>query len=224
MSTRIVLADDHRLVREGLRELIDRQPDMKVVAEAEDGRTAVRLAKELSPDVVLMAITMPDMNGIEATRRMTAEAPVVKVIGVSMHSDRRFVTEMLRAGASGYLLKDRASEELAGAVRTVIAGGTYVSPGIAGVAAEDYAGRPTDEGKRSRAAEEPSAYSALTPREREVLASLARGRTAEQIASRLHARVETVETHLKQIMRKVGVGSTAELTAYAEREGLPGLM
>jgi DNA-binding NarL/FixJ family response regulator len=253
MSTRILLADDHKLAREMLHELIDKQPGMKVVAEAEGGLPAVRLARELSPDVVLIDVSMPDSNGIEATRRIVAEVPGIKIIAVSMHSDRRFVTGMLAAGARGYLLKDRAAEELAHAIRTVMANETYLSQRIAGIATPagpdnqrsgpsggDHAGQSADEDNRSRAAssgqrrgperaaEGAPAYSpkgrarrgVLTPREREVLRFLAEGRTAKQIASQLHVSVKTIEEHRRQIMRKVGVDSIAELRSYAVREGL----
>jgi DNA-binding NarL/FixJ family response regulator len=132
MSMRILLADDHRLIRKGLRGLIEKQPDMEVVAEAEDGHAAVRLASEFSPDIVLMDISMPGMDGIEATRQIVAEDPGVKVIALSMHSNRQFVQEMLSAGASGYVLKDCAFEELADAIRAVMAGGRHVSRGVGG--------------------------------------------------------------------------------------------
>ncbi len=145
---RVALADDHTAVREALCMLVEEQADLAVVAKAEDGRAAVRLALETSPDVVLMDISMPDMNGIEATRRIVAGGLGIKVIGVSMHSDRRLVTEMLKAGASGYVLKDRASEELASAIRAVMAGRTYVSPEIAGVVPGDHAER-TSIGQRA---------------------------------------------------------------------------
>ncbi len=212
MSTRILLADDHRLVRGGLRKLIDKQTGMEVVAEAGDGRTAVRSAKELSPDVVLMDISMPDLNGIEATRRIVAETPGVKVIAVSMHSDKRFVTSMLAAGACGYLLKNRASEELARAIRTVLANETYLSPGIADIVAEEDAA--------GLAAEGPSAYSVLTPREREVLRLLAEGMSTDETASRLSVCAKTIEKHRRHIAEKLGTDDDAELRRYAELEGL----
>ena len=131
MSIRILLADDHKITRQGLRSLLDKQQDMEVVAEAEDGRTAVRLAGELSPNVVIMDVTMPDLNGVEATRQIVGQSPDVKIIALSMHSDTLFVTEMLRSGASGYLLKDCAFEELARAIHAVVAGKTYLSPAVA---------------------------------------------------------------------------------------------
>jgi len=211
MSIRILLADDHKIVREGLRALLEKQPGMEVIAEAEDGRTTVRLARELSPDVVIMDVAMPDLNGIGATDQIIAEAPDVKVVALSMHSDRRFVMEMFKAGASGYLLKDCAFEELARAVRAVAAGQTYLSPGIAGVVIKDYV---------RRLSETNSAFSILTSREHEVLQLLAEGKSTKQIASRLHVSVKTVETHRRHIMEKLDIHSVAELTKYAIREGL----
>ncbi len=212
MSTRIILADDHRIVREGLRSLLDEQPDVEVVAQAEDGRTAVQLAQKLSPDVVIMDIGMPALNGIEATRRIVAEVPGVKVIALSMHSDRRFVAEMFKAGASGYLLKDCAFEELARAINTVVANQLYLSPEIADVVVEDYVRHLTET--------DLSALSSLTSREREVLQLLAEGKSARQIASDLYMSVNTVATHRRHIMEKLDIDNIAGLTKYAIRAGL----
>ncbi len=212
---KVLLADDHRLLREGLRKLLEKEADMETVAEADDGRTAVRLARELSPDVVVMDIGMPDLNGIEATRQIAREAPNVKVLALSMHSNRRFISGMLRAGASGYLLKDCAFGELARAVRTVVANGTYLSSGIAGTVVEDYVLH------LSRA--DSSAFSVLTAKERETLQLLAEGRNTKEIALLLHVSVKTVETHRRQTMEKLDVHSVAELTKYAIREGLTSL-
>lgn len=215
MSTRILLADDHKITREGLRSLLDKQPDMEVVAEAEEGRTAVRLACKLLPNVVIMDVTMPDLNGVEATRRIVSESPDVKVIALSMHSDSLFVTEMLQSGASGYLLKDCAFEELARAIRTVVAGQTYLSPGISGVVVNDYL--------HCLSKVEFSDSDALTDREREVLQLLAEGKSTKQIALKLHISVKTVETHRRQIMNKLDIHTVAELTKYAIRKGLTSL-
>lgn len=214
MSIRVLLADDHRIVRQGLRGLLEKEGDIEVVAEAAEGRTALRLARDMCPDVVVMDIAMPDMNGIGATRHILAQAPGVKVVTLSMHSDRRFVAEMLKAGASGYLLKDCAFEELAQAVRTVAGGQTYLSPGIAGVVIRDYV---------RHLSEVDSAYSALTPREQEVLQLLAEGKTIRQIASCLQVSMKTVETHRRHIMSKLDIHSIAQLTKYAIREGLTSL-
>ena len=212
MSIRVLLADDHKIVREGLRSLLEKEPGMKVIGEAENGRRALSLARELSPDVVVIDVAMPDLNGIEATRQLMTRSPGVRVVALSMHSDRRFVAEMLRAGASGYLLKDCAFEELAQAIRTVAEDQTYLSPRIAAPVIKDYVNRLS--------VSYSSAYSTLTPREREVLQLLAEGKTTKEIASRLHISVKTVETHRRKIMGKLDIGSIAELTKYAIREGL----
>jgi len=213
MPTKIILADDHKIVRQGLRTLLEQEHDLEVVAEAEDGRMAVRLARELSPEVVIMDVSMPDLNGIEATRQVLAESPGVKVIGLSMHSDRRFVMNMLKAGASGYLLKDSAFEELASAIRTVLANKIYLSTEIANIVVKDYLQGGGDE----------SVFSVLTPREREVLQLMAEGRSSRQIADHLNISIKTVETHRMQIMHKLEIYSVAELTKYAIREGLSSL-
>ena len=215
MSIRILLADDHKITRQGLRSLLDKEFDMEVVAEAEQGRTAVRLVRELSPQVVIMDVTMPDLNGVEAARQIVSEFPDVKIIALSMHSDSLFVTEMLRSGASGYLLKDCAFEELARAIRTVVAGKTYLSPSISGVVVDDYLHR------LSKA--DFSGSEVLTDREREVLQLLAEGKSTKQIALKLHISVKTVETHRRQIMDKLDIHTVAELTKYAIRKGLTSL-
>jgi DNA-binding NarL/FixJ family response regulator len=215
MNIRIILADDHKIVREGLRTLIERQPDMEVVAEAENGRRVMDLAREFSPDVIIMDIAMPDLNGIDATRHIVVEFPNVKVVVLSMYCDKRFVVEVLKAGASGYLLKDCAFEELAHAIRSVIAGEVYLSSKVASVIIKDY--------MRHLPEDESSAFYVLTAREREVLQLLAEGKTTKQIASLLHISVKTVETHRRQIMSKLDIHSIAELTKYAIREGLTSL-
>ena len=215
MSLRILLADDHRIMREGLRSLLEKQPDTEVIAEAENGRTTVQMSRRFKPDVVLMDIIMPDLNGIEATRQILAELPDIKVIALSMHSDKKFVVEMLGAGASGYLLKDTAFEELGKALHTVVNNRTYLSPKIAGLMAEDYS--------PSSATKDSLVSPVLTNREREVIQLLAEGKTTKQIASLLNVSVKTVETHRKKIMDKLGTNSVAELTKYAIREGLTSL-
>jgi DNA-binding NarL/FixJ family response regulator len=215
MSVKIILADDHRIMREGLRALLEQQSGMEIIAEAEDGRTTVDLAHEFKPDVVVIDISMPDLNGIDATRQIISAAPHIKVIALSMHSDRKFVREMLSAGASGYLLKDSAFEELGTALAAVLNNQTYLSPKIADTVVRDYLGKiDTTESRTS-----PS----LTHREREVLQLLAEGRTTKEIASKLCVSIKTIETHRKQIMEKVGLNSVAELTKYAIREGLTSL-
>jgi DNA-binding NarL/FixJ family response regulator len=215
MSVRILLADDHRITRQGLRSLLEKQPDMEVVAEAENGRTTQRLVEELLPDVVIMDISMPDLNGMEATRWIVNKFPDVKVIALSMHSDASFVTEMLRSGAAGYLLKDCAFEELARAIRTVLDDKTYLSPSISGVVVEDYLHRLSKP--------DFSNSEVLTGREREVLQLMAEGSSTKQIAMKLHISVKTVETHRRQIMSKLDIHTVAELTKYAVRKGLTSL-
>ena len=212
MKSKVLLADDHRIVREGLKSLLQAEPDLQVVGEAENGRQAIEMTAELSPDVVVMDIGMPELNGIEATRRIVTDHAPAKVIALSMHSDRRFAAEMLKAGASGYLLKDGAFEELVGAIRTVLAKKMYLSPRIADVVVDDYL--------RHMPRAEPSAYEKLTPREREVLQLMAEGKATKQVAAVLHVSIKTIETHRRQIMQKLDLYSVAELTKYAIREGL----
>jgi two-component system response regulator NreC len=212
---KILLADDHQIVRQGLRTLLAAEPDMEVVAEADNGRTTLRLAKDLKPNVVIMDITMPDLNGIEATRQIVTESPQIKIIALSMHSDSLFVLNMLKAGASGYLLKDCALEELVKAIRTVVAQKTYLSPGISDIVIKDFVSGWSATGA--------SAFSVLTAREREVLQLMAEGRTTSQIAENLYVSTKTVEAHRKQIMDKLGIHSVAELTKFAIRQGLTSL-
>jgi DNA-binding NarL/FixJ family response regulator len=210
MSIRVVLADDHQLVCEGLEMLLESQPGTEVVGVAHDGREAVRMARELDPDVVIMDVAMPGLNGIDATRQLLAESPRVKVIALSMHADKRYVTGMLSAGVSGYLLKDCAGEELVQALQTVVGGQVYLSPSIAGVVVAELA---------APAAARP-AGSPLSPREREVLQLLAEGHNSRESAAILHLSVKTVESHRRQIMTKLGLDSVADLTKYAVREGI----
>lgn len=212
MTLRILLADDHRIVREGLSVLIGKQPGMEVVGTALDGREAVRLARELAPAVVLMDVAMPGMSGIEATRQIAAELPEVRVICLSMHAERRFVSAVLEAGAAGYLLKDCAQEELAEAICQVAAGHSYLSPAVAATVVEDYAAHLSG-GAGADA-------SPLSGREREVLQLLAEGRSTRDIAQLLHLSPKTVGSHRERIMRKLGIDSIAGLTKYAVRHGL----
>lgn len=212
MSIRVLIADDHRIVREGLRSLLEKESDMEVIGETEGGLSAVRFIQEMSPDVVVMDITMPDLNGIEITHQIANKAPGVKVLALSMHSEARFVVAMLAAGAAGYLLKDCAFEELAQGIRTVAANQTYLSPAIIDVVVKDYIHR--SEGTDT------TAFSVLTAREREVLQLLAEGKTTKEIALRLCLSVKTIETHRQQIMAKLNIQSIAKLTKYAIREGL----
>jgi two-component system response regulator NreC len=188
---------------------------MKVVAEAENGRMAVQLAQKLLPEVVVMDIGMPDLNGIEATRQILANNPKVKVIALSMHSAKRFVVEMLKVGASGYLLKDCAFEELALAIRTAITNKVYVSPSVNGMMIKEYVHNLSET--------EFSVASILTPRERQALQLLAEGKTTKQIALSLNVSVKTIETYRRQLMVKLNLHSVAELTKYAIREGITSL-
>ena len=213
MAVKILLADDHKIVRDGLRSLIEKHPDMQVVGEACDGRATVNLVKELRPNIVIIDIGMPDLNGIEATRQIGSNNPNTKVIALSMHSDKRLVMKMLEAGACGYLLKDSAFDELSRAIETVVAGKIYLSPAVAGVVVEGVVRGTTSNGTAKTPIE-------LTAREREVLQLLAEGRSTKQIANNLNVSVKTVETHRRQVMEKLEIHSVAELTKNAEREGL----
>lgn len=215
MTIRIVLADDHKITRDGLRALLEQQPNMKVIGEAENGRDAIRLAMNLKPDVVVMDISMPEMNGIEATRQIRADLPETKVIALSMYADRRYVTGMLKAGVSGYLLKNCAFDELVSAIAAIIENESYLSPRIADTIMKDY----THILKKDEA----SIDEILSSREREVLQLIAEGVSTRQIAERIHVSVKTVETHRQQIMKKLDAKSVAELTKIALREGLTSL-
>lgn len=215
ISIRVLLSDDHRIVREGLRSLLEKEPDLEVVGEAEDGHSTVELARKLRPQVVVMDITMPGLNGIEATRRITEEVPAVKVLALSMHVDPRFVERILKAGATGYLPKDCASEELTRAIRTVSTNQTYLSPTIADIVRRDYL--------RQGSKADSSVFSILTAREREVLQLLAEGKTTKDIAFRLGVSVKTIETYRQHIMAKLNLRSLAQITKYAIREGLTSL-
>jgi DNA-binding NarL/FixJ family response regulator len=212
MSIKVLIADDHQIIREGLHALLEKEPGIEVVGEAENGRTALRMARELIPDVIIMDVAMPDLNGIEATRQIVAEFSTVKVIALSMHDDRRFVLNMLRAGAKGYMLKDCAFNDLAKAIRVVVANKTYLSSEIADIVVRDYLS--------SAPSEESSAFHVLSSREREVLQLLAEGEGTNQIAEKLHISSKTVESYRSQIMAKLKIKNVAELTKYAIREGL----
>ncbi len=212
MGIRVILADDHKIVRDGLRSLLEKQSDIEVVAEAHNGRTAVKQVHELSPDIVIMDISMSDLNGIEATYQIIAKSPNIKVLALSMHSDKRFVEGMLKAGASGFMLKDSAFTELVSAIRVLTSNQIYLSPPIASVVTEDYISKKTKAGF--------SIHSTLTSREREVLQLLAEGKSTKEISSSLNVSVKTIETHRKKIMEKLNIKSIAGLTKYAIREGL----
>ena len=212
MQQSVLIVDDHRILRQGLKSLLQKEPDLSVTAEADDGREALEILASKPIDLVIMDVAMPGLNGIEATRKLLSISPQTKVIGLSMHTDRRFVAEMLKAGAVGFVSKDSAFEELVQAIRTVQGGKVYLSPPAAGVVVDEYL--------RRSAPAEPSAFSSLTAREREVLQLMSEGRNTKQIAMDLRVSIKTVETHRRQIMEKLGLYSVAELTKYAIREGL----
>ena len=216
MSIRIVLADDHRILREGLAAMLAREPGFELVGQAEDGHAAVRRVRELQPDVLVSDVSMPGLNGIEAVRRIHADHPAVRAVCLSMHNDSRMVMGMLDAGAAAYVLKDTCFEELASAIRKVMAGQVYLSADLVGVVvhqARQRRERPVD------AVSVPT----LTPREREMVQLLSEGHSTARIADRLHVSVKTVATHRENVMHKLQIGSLAELTRYAIREGLSSL-
>ncbi|MFA5422752.1 MAG: response regulator transcription factor [Phycisphaerae bacterium] len=216
MPIRILLADDHAIVRHGLSKSIQNEEDMEVVGLASDGLTAIKLVDELRPDVVIMDIGMSELNGIEATREIMHRRPDAKVIGLSMHSAKKFVSEMFRAGAKGYLLKDCEFDELAEAIRTVASGKNYLSPHITGVVIDSFI-------KATPGQEDLSAFSRLTRRERQVLQLMAEGRTTKQIGLSLHISPKTVEAHRLRVMDKLEIDNVAQLTKYAIQEGLTAL-
>lgn len=224
-SISILLADDQQLTRAGLRSLLEREGDLRVVGEAGTGTQAVELAAELNPDVVVMDVAMPGLNGIEATRQIIEASPVIKVIGLSMHSDGQYVLEMLRAGATGYLLKDCAQEDLAQAIRIVQANLTFLSPGLADSVAGNFTGPPAGVVKQESGLDAQDAAAAqgapeLTPRETEVLVLLARGGTTKEIAHQLGVSVKTIESHRQHIMEKLDDNTIAGLTRFAIQRGL----
>ncbi len=212
---RILIADDHGIVRQGLKSLIENQPDMEVVGEAEDGRIAVELAKELRPDIVVMDISMPKLNGMEATHLILQEDLNVKVIALSMHPDKHIVREALEAGASAYVLKSYLFDELVRALETVAQGGQYLSPQITDVVINDYVRRST--GSKS------AAIPKLTSRERQIVQLVAEGKTIKEIARILHISPKTADANRRQIMSKLNISSVADLTKYAVRKGLTSL-
>lgn len=214
VNIKILLVDDHSLVRDGVRALLEREREFRVVGEAQDGRSAIEQALKVQPDVVVMDIAMPDLNGIEATRQLVARIPQIKVIGLSAHVDKRFVLEMLRAGAAGYLQKDCAYRSLVQAIRTVAGGHSYLTPEITGAVVETV---------RQQTPPEADESSDLSPKEREVLQLLAEGCTTKEIADRLKVSGKTIDTHRQHVMDKLRLRSIAELTKYAIRHGLTSL-
>jgi DNA-binding NarL/FixJ family response regulator len=215
MTLKILLADDHQLLRDGLRSLLEKQHGVQVVAEAENGRKAVELAKETNPGLIIMDLNMPDLNGIEATRRILKESPRIKIIALSMHSDKRYVTRALQAGATGYVLKDNAFDELTKAIQRVMQNRIYLSPEINQVVVKEYL-------EKSKQLDQP-AYSVLTEREREVVQLIAEGKSTKEIAALLKISIKTVETYRQLTMDKLNIHYIADLIKFAIREGLSSL-
>ncbi|MEZ5364873.1 MAG: response regulator transcription factor [Bryobacterales bacterium] len=207
-KTRILLADDHQVVRQGFARILNGEEDMEVVGEASDGREAVQKAIELKPDIVIMDVSMPELNGIEATRRLQKDHPRIRVLALSMHKDNVFVREILRAGAAGYLLKDAIDEELLTAVRAVASGEGYLSPSVSEAVLSDYRKHVTDP------------IDLLSSREREILQMLAEGKTNKEVAQVLNISVYTVDAHRGRIMEKLNLHSIGEMVRFAMRNGL----
>jgi DNA-binding NarL/FixJ family response regulator len=213
MNVRLVLADDHAMMREGLKSLIGRESDIVVIGEADNGKETVELALKTGAHVVVMDVSMPDLNGIEATRRLVKSDPKIKVVALSAHPNREFVREMLKAGASAYVLKSRAYDDLVRAIREVMKGKKYLSPEIAQGVVDEYV-------ELSSSTSVNPAFIVLTDREREALQLIAEGRSTKVVADALNVSVKTVETHRRNIMEKLNLHSVAELTKYAIREGI----
>lgn len=212
---RILLADDHTIVREGLRGLLEKEPGLAVVGEAADGRETVRLAEELSPDVVVMDLAMPGMNGMEATRRIQAANPRIAVVVLSMHLDESYVLGALKAGAKGYLLKDSLRREVVEAIRAAAQGRSFLTRKVRQILQEDYVNELQRRGLED-------SYDLLTDREREVLQLIADGRANKEVASLLNISLTTVETHRMHILQKLDLHSVPELILYAVRKGIIG--
>jgi len=212
-SIRVLLADDHKLIRAGLRMVVDQQPDLSVVGEADDGRQAVELAKSLKPNVVVMDIGMPNLNGIEAARQIGEMDPGAAVVMLSMHSDESYVLRALSAGARAYLLKDSATTDLVQAIHAVVEGKSFFSPAVSKVLLQDYM-------RKLRRSGAEDSYDLLSPRERGVLQLVAEGKSNKEVASLLNLSVYTVETHRAKIMQKLNLKGVPELILYAVRKGI----
>jgi DNA-binding NarL/FixJ family response regulator len=211
MGVRIIIANHHQILRQGLRVLLEREPDMEVVAEAEDGLETVSLVREFTPHVVIVDVKLPSLNGIDASRQILSEYAEIKVIALSMHAERHFILNMLKAGAHGYLHTDCPFEELAQAIRLVMAHKTYLAPGVTEVVVNDY---------MQRIGPDQTGFSLLTTREREVLQLVVEGKSTKQVAKLMHLSVKTIETHRLHVMHKLGMNNVADLTKFALREGL----
>jgi len=208
---RVVLADDHPIVRDGLRTLVNAQPDMRVVGEAADGEAACRAARELTPDVLVMDLSMPLLNGVEATENVRRDCPNVRVVALTVHEERLYLTQLLRAGASGYVLKRSAAVELVRAVRVVATGGTYIDPSIAGSVVEGYLEADSET--------EDAPHDALSDREREVLLRVSTGLSNKEIAAELRLSVKTIETYKARAAEKLGLKTRVDIVRYAARQG-----
>jgi two-component system, NarL family, response regulator NreC len=213
MSLRILLADDHTLVRQGLRKLLEERPEWEVIAEAGDGRGAVRLAEQFKPDICILDVAMPLLNGIEATRQIARRVPTTRILVLSMYSDEAYVAQILQAGAAGYILKDSADVDLIQAVSEVARGKSFFSPPIARVMLDDYVRQLAEKGIADR-------YDSLSDREREVFQLIAEGKVNKEIATLLSISPSTVETHRARIMEKLDLHSAAEIVLYAVRRGV----
>ncbi len=213
MSIRILVADNHGILRQGIQVLIEKHSDMEVVGQADNGLTAVEMARELQPDVVLMDVTMPVLNGIEATRQIKSELPEVKILALSVHAKGEFVLDMVKAGVSGYMLKECVLDDLIQAINTVVAGQSYLSPQIASIVLEGITKDSIFDITGNR-------HKLLSPREKQILQLLTEGRTTKQIAPQLGLSVKTIEANRRQIMEKTNVDNLADLTKYAIRQGL----
>jgi DNA-binding NarL/FixJ family response regulator len=215
MSIRIILADDHKIVRTSLGNLLEKEKEFEIVGEADNGRETVRLARELLPDVVIMDIGMPELNGIEATKQIIKASDNIKIIALSMHSDRMFITGMFKAGASGYLLKDCAFDELVDAINNVMNGKIYLSKDVTAIV--------VDELLQALLKDNPEGTVNLSDREKEVLQLIAEGKSTKEIANALFLSIKTIESHRKNIMTKLNIYTVPELTKYAVRMGLTSL-
>lgn len=212
MAIKILLADDHAIVRDGLQKSLQQEEDMEVIGQAKDGLSTIQLVREISPDIVIMDISMPDINGMDTCREIIRDFPNVKVIGLSMHSAKKFVSEMFKAGAAGYLPKNCEFEELTSAIRMVMSGKTYMSPSITDVVVDNFV--------RTSPEENNSVFYTLTKRERQVLQLMSEGKTTKQIGQSLHISPKTVEAHRLRVMEKLNINNVAQLTKYAILEGL----